>query len=111
LIPVPSYMLANCKTPILQLAKSAGPKERDCYNYRMGKDDLTFDKGLDNLESIVQKLEGGALGLEDALKLYEEGVRLSTLLQKQLADAQRKVEVLRQGLGGEFRAEPLEGEG
>ena len=31
-------------------------------------------------------------------------------LQLQLADAQRRVEVLKQGLGGEYRAEPLEGE-
>jgi exodeoxyribonuclease VII small subunit len=75
----------------------------------MGKGDLTFDKGLDTLESIVQKLESGGLGLEDALRCYEDGVKLSASLQKQLAEAQRKVEVLRQGLGGEYVAEPLEG--
>jgi len=74
----------------------------------MGNGDLTFDKGLDSLEGIVQKLEGGALGLEDSLMLYEEGVNLSAALQKQLAEAQRKVEALRQGLGGEYCAEPLE---
>jgi len=76
----------------------------------MGSDGLSFDKGLDRLETLVQKLEGGGLGLEDALKCYEDGVKLSSALQQQLLEAQRKVEVLRQGLGGEYSAEPLEGD-
>jgi exodeoxyribonuclease VII small subunit len=70
----------------------------------------SFDDGLDRLEALVQQLESGQLGLEDALQRFEEGVHLSQTLQQQLADAQRKVEVLRQGLAGEYRAEPLEGE-
>jgi exodeoxyribonuclease VII small subunit len=70
----------------------------------------SFDDGLDRLEGIVQQLEGGQLGLEDALRRFEEGVALSQTLQQQLAEAQRKVEVLRQGLAGEYRAEPLEGD-
>ncbi|HNX93829.1 MAG TPA: exodeoxyribonuclease VII small subunit [Holophaga sp.] len=70
----------------------------------------SFDDGLDRLEGIVQQLEGGQLGLEDALRRFEEGVALSQALQQQLAEAQRKVEVLRQGLAGEYRAEPLEGD-
>ncbi|MDR2560451.1 MAG: exodeoxyribonuclease VII small subunit [Holophagales bacterium] len=76
----------------------------------MGDDGLSFDKGLDKLEALVQKLEGGGLGLEDALKCYEDGVKLSESLQLQLTEAQRRVEVLRQGLGGEYSAEPLEGD-
>ena len=70
----------------------------------------SFDDGLDRLEALVQQLEGGALGLEEALARYEEGVQLSQSLQAQLNDAQRRVEVLKQGLGGEYRAEPLEGD-
>ena len=70
----------------------------------------SFDDGLDRLEALVQKLEAGNLGLEEALLEFEEGVKLSRSLQQQLAQAQRRVEVLRQGLGGEYRAEPLEGE-
>ena len=70
----------------------------------------SFDNGLDRLEALVQQLEGGQLGLEDALRRFEEGVALSQALQQQLAEAQRKVEVLRQGLAGEYRAEPLEGD-
>ena len=68
----------------------------------------SFDDGLDRLETLVQQLESGSLSLEEALARFEEGVQLSQALQKQLADAQRKVEVLKAGLGGEYRAEPLD---
>ena len=68
----------------------------------------SFDDGLDRLEVLVQQLEGGALSLEEALVRYEEGVQLSQSLQSQLTEAQRRVEVLKQGLGGEYRAEPLD---
>ena len=70
----------------------------------------SFDDGLDRMETLVQKLEGGHLSLEEALKEFEEGVNLSKALQQQLADAQRRVEVLKQGLGGEYRTDPLDGE-
>jgi len=70
----------------------------------------SFDDGLDRLEAVVQKLESGQLGLEEALLEFEQGVNLSKALQQQLADAQRRVEVLKQGLGGEYRTEPLEGD-
>lgn len=75
----------------------------------MSQPNPSFDDGLDRLEALVQQLEGGALGLEEALARYEEGVQLSQSLQTQLNEAQRRVEVLKQGLGGEYRTEPLEG--
>lgn len=68
----------------------------------------SFDDGLDRLEALVQQLESGSLGLEEALARFEEGVQLSQALQKQLAEAQRRVEVLKAGLGGEYRVEPLD---
>jgi exodeoxyribonuclease VII small subunit len=70
----------------------------------------SFDDGLDRLEALVQQLEGGHMSLEESLQRFEEGVALSQALQQQLAEAQRKVEVLRQGLAGEYRTEPLEGD-
>ncbi|MCE1205598.1 MAG: exodeoxyribonuclease VII small subunit [Holophagaceae bacterium] len=68
----------------------------------------SFDDGLDRLESLVQQIESGSLSLEEALARFEEGVQLSQALQKQLAEAQRRVEVLKAGLGGEYRVEPLD---
>lgn len=67
----------------------------------------SFDDGLDRLESLVQKLEGGSLGLEEALSVFESGVKLSQQLQGQLAEAQRRVEVLKAGLESGYRVEPL----
>lgn len=68
----------------------------------------SFDDGLDRLEAIVQQLEAGNLSLENALAKFEEGVGLSRQLQEQLAEAQRRVEVLKRGLGGEYRAEAID---
>lgn len=68
----------------------------------------SFDDGLERLEALVHQLEGGQLSLEEALARFEEGVQLSQALQTQLAEAQRRVEVLKAGLGGEYRAEPLD---
>jgi len=71
---------------------------------------LSFDDGLDRLEALVQELETRQLPLEEALRKFEEGTTLTQALQQQLAEAHRRVEVLKQGLGGEYRAEPLEDE-
>lgn len=68
----------------------------------------SFDDGLDQLEALVQKLETGSLGLEEALTIFENGVKLSQQLQVQLAEAQRRVDVLKANLDGGYRAEPLD---
>ena len=54
----------------------------------------TFEKGLEELEEIVRKLEGGDLSLEQSLKLFEQGVQLSQRCRKQLQEAETKVEIL-----------------
>jgi len=71
---------------------------------------VSFDTELGRLEAIVQKLESGQLSLEEALREFEAGVILSKSLQQQLSEAQRKVEILKQGLGGEYRTDPFEGD-
>ncbi|MDY0060905.1 MAG: exodeoxyribonuclease VII small subunit [Myxococcota bacterium] len=63
-----------------------------------------FEEVLDRLDTIVQQLEGGGSSLEEALRLYEEGVRLSRLGTKALDEAERRIE--RQLEDG--RREPLE---
>lgn len=76
----------------------------------MKKQPVSFDKELNRLEAIVQKLEDGQLTLEEAIAQFELGVHLSKTLQQQLSDAQRKVEVLKQGLHGEYITSSLEGD-
>lgn len=55
---------------------------------------MDFEKKLGRLEEIVQKMERGELSLEDSLKLFEEGVRLSRECQTQLSQAEAKVKLL-----------------
>lgn len=53
-----------------------------------------FEAGLKKLESIVAKMEGGELNLEQALKQFEEGVVLARHCQEALRSAQQRVEAL-----------------
>jgi exodeoxyribonuclease VII small subunit len=67
-----------------------------------------FERSLARLEEVVQKLEGANLSLDDAMKLFEEGVQLSRECQKQLAEAEARVEILLKKADGKLAAEPFE---
>jgi len=62
---------------------------------------VTFEAALKQLEDIVQRLERGELPLEESLKLYEEGIRLSRLCHTKLEEAERRIEVLVKDAKGE----------
>jgi exodeoxyribonuclease VII small subunit len=70
-----------------------------------------FEHSLARLEEIVRRLENVNLSLDDAMKLFEEGVVLSRECQKQLEQAEGKVEILLKKAGGELTAQPFEPEG
>ena len=53
-----------------------------------------FNKGLEKLESIVQTMEEGDLSLEDSLKYFEGGVKLTRQCQTALSEAEQKIAVL-----------------
>lgn len=53
-----------------------------------------FEEALTRLERVVAALEGGALGLDEALARYEEGVRLLARCRALLAGAERRVALL-----------------
>jgi len=55
---------------------------------------MDFEKKLGRLEEIVQKMERGELALEDSLKLFEEGVKLSRECHSRLNEAEAKVKKL-----------------
>jgi exodeoxyribonuclease VII small subunit len=55
---------------------------------------MDFEKKLTRLEQIVQKMEKGELGLEESLKLFEEGVKLSRECHLQLTKAESQVKKL-----------------
>lgn len=55
----------------------------------------SFEEALAQLEEIVRKLEGGELPLEESMKLYEEGVKVTALCNKRLKAAKLKIEELK----------------
>lgn len=62
----------------------------------------TFEAALKQLEEIVQRLERGELPLEESLKLYEDGVRLSRLCHAKLEEAEGKIELLMKDAKGDL---------
>ena len=71
-------------------------------------EEIKFEKALERLEKIVEDLENGNIPLEDALKKYEEGVRLSAVCQKRLSQAEKKIEILTKSLDGSLKKEPFD---
>jgi exodeoxyribonuclease VII small subunit len=55
---------------------------------------LSFESALEQLQQAVKRLESGELSLEDSLKQFEEGVRLTRHCQTHLAAAEQRVEIL-----------------
>ena len=53
-----------------------------------------LEKSLAELETLVEKLEGGDLSLEETLKYFERGVKLTRECQATLKEAEQKVEIL-----------------
>ncbi len=53
-----------------------------------------FEEALEKLEEIVKKMESGDLTLDESLKAFEEGIRLSRLCAQKIDEAERRVEIL-----------------
>jgi exodeoxyribonuclease VII small subunit len=70
-----------------------------------------FERSLARLEEVVRRLESPQLSLDEAMKLFEEGVGLSRECQKQLEEAEGRVEILLKKADGKMAAEPFEAEG
>jgi exodeoxyribonuclease VII small subunit len=63
-----------------------------------------FEEQLTALESVVERLERGDLPLEDSVKLFEEGLKLSNACKKELEAAEGKIEILVKQSNGEMKA-------
>jgi len=68
-----------------------------------------FEEALKKLEKIVNKLEEGELPIEESLKLFEEGVKLSRIANNVLEGAEKKIEMLVKGENG-AKIEPFDTE-
>ncbi len=63
-------------------------------------DELRFEEALERLEGLVTELEGGDLGLEDALASFEQGVKLVRLCSDRLRGAELRIRQLEDGSDG-----------
>lgn len=69
---------------------------------------VKFEEALARLEAIVAELERGELPLEDSMRIFEEGIKLSKVCLKMLDDAERRVEILVKDKDGRKRTRPFE---
>jgi exodeoxyribonuclease VII small subunit len=68
------------------MAKSSEPR----------KNPQGFEQRLERLEKLAERLREGSIPLEEAVALFEEGMKLSTSLEKDLSRLERRVEILTQ---------------
>ncbi len=75
------------------------------------KKTIQFEKSLSELETLIEDMETGDQSLEESLKLFEKGVKLTRDCQLALKEAEQKVEVLMQAReDGAPSIEPLKPE-
>jgi exodeoxyribonuclease VII small subunit len=67
-----------------------------------------FEKALADLENIVQRLDENDLSLDEALSLFEEGIKLSRFCSQKLDAVENKVEILLRDDEGNLQKEPFE---
>lgn len=66
-----------------------------------------FEEALEHLETIVENLEGGEMGLDQALKLYEEGISTAQACMKRLEEAKKRIQILTRNSKGELNLEDV----
>lgn len=60
----------------------------------MKQEETSLEGALDDLEQIVEVLEEGKMSLEESLELYERGMKLVSLCQSRLQNAEKRIECL-----------------
>ena len=69
--------------------------------------EISFEKAFEVLEKTVEELESGGFSLDEALKKYEEGIKMARLCQAKLDKAKAKIETLMKNKDGEFETKPI----
>jgi exodeoxyribonuclease VII small subunit len=69
---------------------------------------MGFEQRLERLEKLADKLRDGNIPLEDAVALFEEGMKLSRSLEKDLSKVERRVEILTREPSGDLEEPALE---
>ena len=71
---------------------------------------LSFEEALGELETIVRRLETGEAPLEDSINAYARGTKLKQHCEKNLRDAQAKIEKISVSEDGTVTTQPLDTE-
>ncbi|MFW6149122.1 MAG: exodeoxyribonuclease VII small subunit [Atribacterota bacterium] len=69
--------------------------------------EISFEDSLKKLEEIVEELEKGELSLDEALKLYEEGMEFSDKCMEKLNESKQKVEKITKEGNDKYHTEPF----
>lgn len=59
------------------------------------EDEISFEEALKNLEDIVEELNNGDLELEKAITAYEKGIKLKSICEKRLKNAEQRIEKIK----------------
>jgi len=67
-----------------------------------------FEEHLTELEKVVERLERGDLSLDESVRLFEDGMKLSGACKQELEQAEGRIQVLVEGKGGKMQPADLE---
>jgi exodeoxyribonuclease VII small subunit len=70
-----------------------------------------FEEHLTQLETVVERLEKGDLTLDESVRLFEKGMKLSQACKTELEQAEGRVQVLVEGKGGTMQVAEMDVEG
>jgi exodeoxyribonuclease VII small subunit len=68
----------------------------------------SFEEHLKQLETVVERLERGDLTLDESVRLFEQGMKLSTACKQELEQAEGRIQVLVDAKGGKMQVAELE---
>lgn len=70
----------------------------------------SFEKAMEELRDIIDKLESGSLSLEESIKLFQKGTKLIGYSHKKLNEIEKKVEILIKDSEDDLKLEDFEPE-
>lgn len=72
----------------------------------MENKDITFEQALEKLQEAVNKLENGEIKLDEAFKMFEEGIKYARICEEKLSGIEDKVaKIVKQGKIEDFKVE------
>ena len=85
-------------------------KQNEAVNTETSEQPMKLEEAMRRLDEVVAALDSEQADLEEALKLYEEGVRLVRVCNERLQEAERTIRVLSVNGDGEITEEPMKAE-